>query len=87
MAKCSSAQKSFKGGWEWGRAGAGRGSRVFIVILTYWLGFWLGLGLAIQFVYPDVVMVIFSSPICDVIKKNIVIPGMITDKLYVGIIR
>ena len=48
-------------GWEWGRAGG-------VVVFSYrytngWVGFWVGLGLAIQFVDPDVVMVMFSSPI------------------------
>ena len=53
--------KILKGEWEWGRAGG------LVVFLSLYkrigLGFWLGLGLAIQFVYPDVVMVIFYSPI------------------------
>ena len=34
--------KILKGVWEWGEGG--RGSRVFIVILTEWVGFWVGFG-------------------------------------------
>ena len=53
--------KILKGGWELGRAG---GVVVFLSLYKrIGLGFWLGLCLAIQFVYPDVLMVIFYSPI------------------------
>ena len=58
MAKCSSAQKSFKGGWEWGRAG---GVVVFLYRYTNGVGWVLGLGLAIQFVDPDVFLYRYTN--------------------------